>query len=357
MFLAGAMDLPFVPTRSMLETDIPEYNDDLEVIEDPLGSGTRSYSSPGATRRRDHPRQRCDPMGNAQMLGNVANDHLKARAAEHTIVTCEELVSTDEIRRQPELARIPFYTVDAVAEVPFGSHPWHCYGRYYADLPFYREYGLRSQDREEFLEWLEEWIRPPRRVNLEKVGADRLETLEHMERTINGAGSAEGADGERSTAGEAAEPSTESVNPVRVDRPDETADDYTTELLAVAAAREIDDGETAFIGVGMSLMSGILAKHTHAPDCQLVTESGYIGSVPPGVVSRSPTPSSGSTRSSRPISVRSSSTTSAVRSMSASSARDRSTAAGTRTRRQLSVTRRTTGRKFACPARREATIS
>jgi len=34
----------------------------------------------------------------------------------------------------------------------------------------------------------------------------------------------------------------------------------------------------------MSLMSGILAKHTHAPDCQLVTESGYIGSVPPGVV-------------------------------------------------------------------------
>jgi len=40
---------------------------------------------------------------------------------------------------------------------------------------------------------------------------------------------------ERSTAGEAAEPSTESVNPVRVDRPDETADDYTTtELLAVA---------------------------------------------------------------------------------------------------------------------------
>ncbi len=90
---------------------------------------------------------------------------------------------------------------------------------------------------------------------------------------------------DRSPAGKAAEPSTESVNLVRVDRPEETADDYTTtELLAVAAARQIDDGETAFIGVGMSLMSGILAKHTHAPDCQLVTESGYIGSVPPGVV-------------------------------------------------------------------------
>jgi len=169
MFLAGAMDLPFVPTRSMLETDIPEYNDDLEVIEDPLGSGTRSYSSPARPDVAIIHVQRCDPMGNAQILGNVVNDHLKARAAEHTIVTCEELVSTDEIRRQPELTRIPFYTVDAVAEVPFGSHPWHCYGQYYADLPFYREYGLRSQDREEFLEWLEEWIRPHDEY-LEKVG-------------------------------------------------------------------------------------------------------------------------------------------------------------------------------------------
>ncbi|MFC6718986.1 CoA transferase subunit A [Natrialbaceae archaeon GCM10025810] len=194
MFLAGAMDLPFMPTRSMVDTDIPTFNDDLEVIEDPLGSGDPLVLVPPA--QPDvaiiHV-QRCDPMGNAQILGNVVNDHLKARAAEHTIVTCEELVSTEEIRRRPELTRIPFYAVDAVVEVPFGSHPWHCYGRYYADLPFYREYGLRSQDREEFLEWLEEWICPHEEY-LEKVGADRLETLEQMERTINRADSVGGAD-------------------------------------------------------------------------------------------------------------------------------------------------------------------
>lgn len=186
MFLAGAMDVPFVPTHSMVGTDIPEYNDDLEVIEDPLGSGEMLTLVPAT--RPDvaviHV-QRCDPLGNAQIMGNVVNDHLKARAAEHTVITCEELVSTDEIRQTPELTRIPFFTVDAVAEVPFGSHPWHCYGRYYADLPFYRDYGLQSRNREDFLEWLDEWILPHEEY-LEQVGPDRLATLERMEQTING---------------------------------------------------------------------------------------------------------------------------------------------------------------------------
>lgn len=73
--------------------------------------------------------------------------------------------------------------------------------------------------------------------------------------------------------------------PLDVEAPHEVAEDYTlTELLAVTAAHEIGNGETAFIGVGMSLISGVLAKHTRAPDCQIVTESGYIGSRPPGVV-------------------------------------------------------------------------
>ncbi|MBX0297493.1 CoA-transferase subunit beta [Haloarcula nitratireducens] len=73
--------------------------------------------------------------------------------------------------------------------------------------------------------------------------------------------------------------------PVDVERPHEAAEDYSlTELLAVSAAHEIENGELAFIGVGMSLISGVLAKHTRSPDCQLVTESGYVGSRPPGVV-------------------------------------------------------------------------
>ncbi len=73
--------------------------------------------------------------------------------------------------------------------------------------------------------------------------------------------------------------------PVAVERAHETATDYSnSELMAVTAAREIENGETAFIGVGMSLIAGVLATHTRTPDAQLVTESGYVGSRPPGVV-------------------------------------------------------------------------
>jgi glutaconate CoA-transferase subunit A len=185
MFLAGAMDVPFVPTRSMVGTDIPAYNDELEVIEDPMGSGDDLVAVPAA-----EPDvaiihvQRVDEQGNAQIWGNVVNDHLKARAATHTIITAEEVVPTDEIRRYPEATRIPFYAVDAVVELPFGCHPWHCYGHYYADLPFYREYGERSRDREDFQDWLDEWIIPHGEYR-EKVGADRLERLTEMERQLN----------------------------------------------------------------------------------------------------------------------------------------------------------------------------
>lgn len=73
--------------------------------------------------------------------------------------------------------------------------------------------------------------------------------------------------------------------PVPVERPHEITEDYSnTELIAVTAARQIENGETAFIGVGMSLVAGVLATHTRAPEAQLVTESGYVGSRPPGVV-------------------------------------------------------------------------
>ncbi len=59
------------------------------------------------------------------------------------------------------------------------------------------------------------------------------------------------------------------------------AREYTAaELMAVAAAKLIKDGDIVFVGIGVPLIAGLLAKLTHAPDATLVFEVGCIGAKP-----------------------------------------------------------------------------
>ena len=51
-------------------------------------------------------------------------------------------------------------------------------------------------------------------------------------------------------------------------------------LMAVAASREIHDGDVAFIGTGLPMVAAYLAKATHAPNVKLVFESGIIDPQP-----------------------------------------------------------------------------
>jgi Coenzyme A transferase len=56
---------------------------------------------------------------------------------------------------------------------------------------------------------------------------------------------------------------------------------YTTdEMMAVAAARHLDDGTVCFVGIGLPSQAANLARATHAPRCVLIYESGTIGAKP-----------------------------------------------------------------------------
>ncbi len=58
-------------------------------------------------------------------------------------------------------------------------------------------------------------------------------------------------------------------------------DNFTLqELMAVAAAREIKDGEKVIIGTGLPLLGAILAQKTHAPNMVAIYESGAIDCKP-----------------------------------------------------------------------------
>lgn len=56
---------------------------------------------------------------------------------------------------------------------------------------------------------------------------------------------------------------------------------YTkSELMVVAAARELENDDSVLVGIGKPNLACNVAKRTHAPDLKMVYESGTIGSNP-----------------------------------------------------------------------------
>ena len=56
---------------------------------------------------------------------------------------------------------------------------------------------------------------------------------------------------------------------------------YTSdEMMTVAAARRLSDGDVCLVGIGRPSLAANLARRLHAPGCVLIYESGTIGSKP-----------------------------------------------------------------------------
>jgi glutaconate CoA-transferase subunit A len=127
---AGAMGVPFMPTRTMLGSDVLTARPDTHAMQCPF-TGEQILLVPALNPNvaiiHVH---RCDVYGNAQIDGLPFMDVDLAMAADRVILTTERIVSNDQIRRAPDQTKIPFFCVDAVVEVPFGSAPHECYGLY-----------------------------------------------------------------------------------------------------------------------------------------------------------------------------------------------------------------------------------
>ena len=153
-FRAGAMGVPFLPMRSMLGSGVIAQLPDAKEIDCPF-TGEKLVLVPALNPdfALIHV-QRCDAFGNAQIDGLPFMDLDLALAANRVILTTERIVSNDQIRRRPDHTKIPFFTVDAVVEVPFGCAPHECFGvyeplfdhldRYAASLKPDAEKGMRD---------------------------------------------------------------------------------------------------------------------------------------------------------------------------------------------------------------------
>ena len=130
-YRAGAMGVPFMPVRSMIGSDVAgRVSENVKEMDCPF-TGERVMLLPAL-----NPDvvlihvQRADAYGNAQLDGLQFMDIDMAMAAKRVILSTERIISNDQIRRSPDQTRIPFFTVDAVVEAPYGAAPHECYGQY-----------------------------------------------------------------------------------------------------------------------------------------------------------------------------------------------------------------------------------
>jgi acyl CoA:acetate/3-ketoacid CoA transferase alpha subunit len=183
-FLAGMMGVPFIPARNLLGTDTLRYSS-AKVIEDPF-SGKPICLIPAAYPDAAFIHvQRADRYGNCQIDGSVVEDVELSRCARRLIVTAEKIVDEELIRSQPDRTAIPYFVVDAVCEVPFGSHPCQMPLDYYFDEEHIAEWLSVSKTDQGVQAYLDKYVFavPDFAAYLGLVGGDALlERLRRMER-------------------------------------------------------------------------------------------------------------------------------------------------------------------------------
>lgn len=156
-FKAAAMGLPFLPARTMLGTDTFRHSG-ARVITCPF-TGERLTALPALYPdvAAIHVHE-ADRYGNCRLRGTTVADIDLARAAKKLIITCERLIPNEEIRNDPSLTVIPFFCVDAVCEVPYGSYPGNMPYEYFSDEDHLRAWRLAEKDVDSFRTFLDKYI-------------------------------------------------------------------------------------------------------------------------------------------------------------------------------------------------------
>jgi glutaconate CoA-transferase subunit A len=161
-YKAGAMGIPFIPTFSMLGSDLLKHVEAKEMICPFTGQKLCLIPAmfPDVAVIHVH---RADPYGNAQIDGLPYADADIARAASKVILTVEKIISNEQIRKEPWRTVIPFFCVDAVVEVPYGAYPHECYGIYEPDYKHFEEYTKITREKgvEGVKEYLDRYVYEP----------------------------------------------------------------------------------------------------------------------------------------------------------------------------------------------------
>jgi glutaconate CoA-transferase subunit A len=155
---AGAANLPFMPIRSNLGSDLPAVNPQIRQIADPYtGQPVVLVPALNPDVAIIHA-QRADRHGNTHIWGVIGEQKEAAFAAQRVIVTVEEVVDERVIRSDPNRTMIPDFVVHAVCHVPYAAHPSYAQGYYDRDNNAYLEWDKISANPATLQRWLDEWV-------------------------------------------------------------------------------------------------------------------------------------------------------------------------------------------------------
>jgi glutaconate CoA-transferase subunit A len=176
--LAAAMGVPYLPSRTLLGSDLVPPNPRLTVAEHGL-LHVRAIEPDVAILHV----QRADAEGHVHCWGNLGVTREAGLAARRVIITAEEIADSNVLLSDPNRILLPAYRVSAVVHLPFGAYPSCVQGVYARDHAAFSEYHQATRDRDGFLHWLQTWVLDvaDHAAFLERVGKSRLDALRPRE--------------------------------------------------------------------------------------------------------------------------------------------------------------------------------
>ena len=154
---AAAMGVPFLPTRTLLGSDLPSHNPRIVAGSE---RGLLSVLAIEPDVALVHV-QRADEEGHAHAWGNLGITREAGLASRQVILLAEEIVAADVILSDPNRILLPPHRVSAVVHAPGGAYPSPVPGYYGRDHAAFADYHRASRSREGFLQWLQTWVLGP----------------------------------------------------------------------------------------------------------------------------------------------------------------------------------------------------
>jgi glutaconate CoA-transferase, subunit A len=183
---AAICDLPYSPIPD-LGTDLPKHAPEF-YRPLPSGPGERKLLAVPAIKPDVcllHAQQ-ADEYGNVQYLASPFFDAMLAQASRRVIVSVDRIVSSETIRRNNHLTKLPGAMVDAVVEAPWGAHPTASPSLYRADESHFKEYVKAAATQEAFGAYLRKYVHgaAAQTAYLDLLGGARLAGLSVSESTL-----------------------------------------------------------------------------------------------------------------------------------------------------------------------------